>query len=100
FIAVLILLYRKDITRYAWILWLLVLSIPLPYIAGQTGWIVTEVGRQPWAIQDILPTSVSVSSISAASVKVTFFIFAILFTVLLIAELRIMYKQIGKGMEE
>ncbi|MEG1635058.1 MAG: cytochrome ubiquinol oxidase subunit I [Rikenellaceae bacterium] len=100
FIAVLILLYRKDITRYAWILWLLVLSIPLPYIAGQTGWIVTEVGRQPWAIQDILPTSVSVSSISAESVKVTFFIFAILFTVLLIAELRIMYKQIGKGMEE
>lgn len=100
FIVVLILLYRKQIERYSWLLWILIISIPLPYIAGQTGWIVTEVGRQPWAIQDILPTSVSVSSISAESVKVTFFIFAILFTVLLVAELRIMYKQIGKGIDE
>ncbi|MFI3321073.1 MAG: cytochrome ubiquinol oxidase subunit I [Rikenellaceae bacterium] len=100
FAMLLFLLYKKDIKRYSLILWVVVLSIPFPYIAGQAGWIVTEVGRQPWAIQEILPVSVSVSAISSNSVKTTFFIFAILFTILLIAEVRIMLKQIDKGMEE
>lgn len=100
FALILFLLYRNQISRYSWLLWVFVLSIPLPYIAGQTGWVVTEVGRQPWSIQDILPLSASLSAISSTSVKVTFAIFAILFTVLLIAEIRIMLRQINKGIEE
>ncbi|MDR2845357.1 MAG: cytochrome ubiquinol oxidase subunit I, partial [Puniceicoccales bacterium] len=74
-------------------------SIPLAYIASQAGWIVAEVGRQPWAIQDILPVMAAVSNIGTGSVKLTFFIFLILFTVLLVAELRIMTKQIQAGPE-
>ena len=73
------------------------LSIPLVWICHQCGWAVAEVGRQPWTIQDILPVEAAVSSASEAQVLTTFIIFAVLFTVLLIAELSIMVKQIKKG---
>ncbi len=79
------------------LLWAALLSIPLGYIASQLGWIVAEVGRQPWAIQDVLPVKASVSAISTQSVQITFFLFLILFTALLIAEIRIMLKQIKNG---
>jgi len=60
---------------------------------------VAEVGRQPWVIQDIMPVGTAVSQISAGSVMTTFILFAVLFTVLLISELSIMFKQIRKGPE-
>ncbi|MDO9153115.1 MAG: cytochrome ubiquinol oxidase subunit I [Paludibacter sp.] len=99
FALVLFLLYRKKIENSRLVLWVALLSIPLGYIAGQVGWIVAEVGRQPWAIQDILPVQAAISSISADSVKLTFFLFLFLFTALLFAEIRIMVKQIKKGPE-
>ena len=55
---------------------------------------VAEVGRQPWTIQDYLPTIASVSHIETTSVQITFWLFAAIFTTLLIAEIRIMTKQI------
>ena len=54
-------------------------------LASVSGWIVAEVDRQPWTIQDLLPVSASVSDIAPGPVKATFFIFLALFTVLLIA---------------
>ena len=54
-------------------------------------------GRQPWTIQDILPVQAAISSLSASNVMTTFIIFAVLFTILLIAEVGIMVKQIKKG---
>lgn len=94
------LVYRKkDISNKKWLLWLCVWTIPLAYIAGQAGWIVAEVGRQPWAIQDVLPLQAAVSAVSATSVMITFFVFLALFTGLLIAEIRIMTNQIKKGPE-
>ena len=97
--AVVLWLGRKPLEGRKFLLRLLVWSIPLGYLAGQAGWIVCEVGRQPWTIQDLLPTGVSVSSLDAASVQTTFFLFAVLFTLLLIAEIRIMLKQIRIGSE-
>ena len=73
--------------------------MPLAYIASEAGWIVAEMGRQPWAIQDLLPTCAAVSDISAGSVAVTFFIFLALFTTLLAVEVNILCKQIKKGPE-
>ena len=64
------------------------------------GWIVAEVGRQPWAIQDLLPVNAAISRLETGSVQTTFFIFLIMFTVLLIAEIGIMLKAIKKGPEE
>ena len=75
-------------------------TIPLGYIACQAGWIVAEVGRQPWAIQDMLPVNAAISKLQTGSVQLTFFIFLILFTIMLIAEICIMVKSIKKGPEE
>ena len=72
-------------------------TIPLAYIASMLGWIVAEMGRQPWVIQDILPTIAAVSQLKASSVQITFCLFAVFFTALLIAEISIMVKQIKKG---
>lgn len=89
---------RKDLLmKNRWLLWISLWSIPLGYLASQMGWIVAEVGRQPWTIQDILPVQAAVSSLQTSSVKITFFLFAVLFTVLAIAEVSIMVKQIKNG---
>ncbi|MDX2442218.1 MAG: cytochrome ubiquinol oxidase subunit I [Bacteroidales bacterium] len=80
-----------------WLMRFGLLMIPLAYMATEAGWIVAEVGRQPWVIQDILPTLAAVSDISSGAVKTTFWLFAILFTALLIAELKIMFTQIKIG---
>ncbi|HHD77671.1 MAG TPA: cytochrome ubiquinol oxidase subunit I, partial [Campylobacteraceae bacterium] len=74
-------------------------SIPLGYLAAELGWIVAESGRQPWAIQGMLPVGMASSQISVAAVQTTFWLFAVVFTVLLIAEIGIMTKQIKIGME-
>ena len=97
FIIVVWLDWRKKLQKYRWLHWVSLFSIPLAYIAGQAGWIVAEVGRQPWAIQDILPVTAAISKLPAASVQVTFFLFLILFAILLVAEIKIMVKAIKKG---
>ena len=81
-------------------LWIAALvCIPLVYIGGQCGWIVAEVGRQPWTIQGLLPVNVAISSLSAGAVKTTFFLFVAIFTLFLIIEIRIMISAIKKGPE-
>lgn len=97
FILTFMLEKRGKLADARWMHYICLCSIPLAYIASQAGWIVAEVGRQPWAIQDILPTSASISRLDASSVQLTFFIFLVLFTVLLIAELGIMLKAIRRG---
>jgi len=92
--------YNGKIENQIWLLRASFLSIPLAYLAGQLGWAVAEVGRQPWAIQDVLPVNAAISNISSASVMITFFLFLILFTALLVAEIRIMVKQVKKGPHE
>ncbi len=76
------------------------LSIVIVWICSQAGWITAEVGRQPWVIQDILPTRAAISDIAASSVITTFFMFAVVFTVLLVAEMSIMATQINKYSKE
>jgi cytochrome d ubiquinol oxidase subunit I len=99
FIVVLLLGRKGNFLKHKWLQWVCLLSVPLAWIAGQAGWVVAEVGRQPWAIQDLMPTGVAISKLSTASVQTTFFLFLLLFTVLLIAEIRIMMKAIKKGPE-
>ena len=94
-------LNRRDrLAGKRWLLRVMILSIPLAYLASQAGWIVAEVGRQPWTIQNLLPACVSGSHIAATPVAVTYFIFLALFTVLLAAELAIMLRQIKIGPNE
>ncbi len=89
--------YSGKIEKHKWLLYVAVFSIPLPYIAGQAGWIVSEFGRQPWVIQDLMTTAAAVSQIDVGAVKVTFWLFAAIFSALVIAEVSIMVKQINIG---
>jgi len=88
--------FREDMR---WLLWLAIVCIPLVYIAGQCGWIVAEVGRQPWTIQGLLPVNVAISSLSVAAVKTTFWLFLAIFALFLVIEIRIMIGAIRKGPE-
>jgi cytochrome d ubiquinol oxidase subunit I len=97
FILVLVYTLRNKIESKRKFLWIALFTLPLPYLASQAGWVVAEVGRQPWVIQDYLPTVAAVSMINASAVQITFWLFAILFTTLLIAEISIMITQIKTG---
>ncbi len=88
---------KKKLESKRWLLWIALLSIPLVYLAGQAGWIVAEVGRQPWVIEGLLPVNAAVSSVSVAAVQTTFWMFVAIFTLFLAIELRIMIKAVKKG---
>lgn len=91
--------YKKDISTKRWLLWTAIALVPCAYIASESGWLVAEFGRQPWTIQDMLPTWAAVSDLGSHSVMITFFLFLILFTTMLVVEINIMKKQIKKGPE-
>ena len=91
--------YKKDVTKMRWLHIAGMALLPLGYLASEAGWVVAEFGRQPWTIQDMLPTWVAVSDVSAGSVMLTFFIFLALFTLLLAVEISIMCKAVKKGPE-
>ena len=93
----LFMLFRDTLVKNKWFLWIMLISIPLVYICGESGWIVAEMGRQPWIIQNLMPVSVAVSEISTGAVLTTFIMFAVLFSALLAAEVSIMVKQIKTG---
>ena len=88
---------RKKLEGMRWLLWASLLSIPLVYLAGQAGWIVAEVGRQPWVIEGLLPTKAAISSVSVGAVQTTFFLFVAIFTLFLAIEIRILIKAIKAG---
>ena len=101
FIVVLLLLYKpkwvpgkKKLQKFGY--WLAIITIPLAYLCSMSGWVVAEVGRQPWTIQDLMPNKIAISDLSAGYVQVTFWIFAVVFTALLIADVSIICKQISK----
>ncbi len=97
FSVALYLLFKGTLSDNKWFLWVALLSIPLPYVASELGWLLTEIGRQPWIIQDMMTVNKAVSQIGTGTVITTFILFAVLFTGLLISEVSIMVKQINTG---
>ena len=95
----LIAVWKDKLGAWKWLLYAAIVCIPLAYITGQCGWIVAEVGRQPWTIQGLLPVNVAISSLSAGAVKTTFFVFLAVFALFLAIEIRIMIGAIRKGPE-
>ena len=88
---------RNRLPEMKWLLRAAILAIPLVYLAGQAGWIVAEVGRQPWVIEGLLPVKAAISSVSVGAVQTTFFLFVAIFTLFLAIELRILMKAIQRG---
>jgi cytochrome d ubiquinol oxidase subunit I len=76
-----------------WAVW----AIPLPWLAAEFGWIVAEVGRQPWTIAGILPTSLSASSLTAGDLYLSLAGFVVFYTALFIIEITLMFKYARLG---
>jgi cytochrome d ubiquinol oxidase subunit I len=76
-----------------WALWML----PAPWLAAELGWVVAEYGRQPWTIYGVLPTHLSVSTLSEASLYGSLAGFVGFYTLLLIVEMYLMIKFARQG---
>ncbi|AMC12408.1 cytochrome ubiquinol oxidase subunit I [Liberibacter crescens] len=88
---------RHRIDYYPWLLKLAVISIPLPWIAAEMGWVVAEVGRQPWVIEGILPTAAAVSNIGAMTVLTTIVCFSVIYSILFFIEMHLIIKVVSQG---
>jgi cytochrome d ubiquinol oxidase subunit I len=88
---------KRRLDQKRWYLRLALWSLPLPWIAAELGWIVAEYGRQPWAIEGILPTSLGVSSVSAGQVWTSLAGFVLFYTVLAVIDVALMLKFARKG---
>ena len=97
FIATAWAVYRNNFMQKRWLLRAALFSLPLPWIAAELGWFVAEYGRQPWTISGILPTSLSTSSLSAASVGASLSAFVIFYAGLTIVEMYLMIKYARQG---
>jgi cytochrome bd ubiquinol oxidase subunit I len=105
FVAVMLLaawmLWRGKLFESRPVLWILMLSLPFPYIANTAGWITAEVGRQPWLIYGLMRTSDGVSpQVSSGNAWFTLIGFFGLYTVLSILFLFLVYRVIERGPEE
>ncbi len=80
-----------------WLLRLALCALPLPWIGAELGWFVAEYGRQPWVVQDMLPTFLGTSSISSLDVIISLIGFIVFYSVLAVVELYLMVKYIRLG---
>jgi cytochrome bd ubiquinol oxidase subunit I len=87
----------RNLAPQRWLLRIAVLSIPLPWLAAEAGWIVAEYGRQPWTISEVLPTALSVSNLSPWEVYTSLAAFVVFYTALLVIEIYLLLKYIKLG---
>jgi cytochrome d ubiquinol oxidase subunit I len=80
-----------------WFRRIALLSLPLPWVAAELGWIVAEHGRQPWAIDGVLPTFMGASSVPVATVVLSLGAFILFYSALLVADVFLMVKYVRKG---
>jgi cytochrome d ubiquinol oxidase subunit I len=104
FIAVMLLsvflLWRKRLYDARWMLWILMLAAPFPYIANTAGWMTAEMGRQPWLVHGLLRTQDGYSKmVSAGNGWFTLLGFMGMYTVLSILFLFLVYRQVEAGPE-
>jgi cytochrome d ubiquinol oxidase subunit I len=90
----------RQLERRRWLLRVCLWSLPLPWVAAEVGWYVAEAGRQPWTIDGVLPTFLSVSSVPASDVVFSLTGFALFYSVLAIVELYLMVRAVRQGPED
>lgn len=98
FICAFVLSVRQKLNT-RWFLWAAFLSLPLPWVAAELGWVVAEMGRQPWVIEGILPTFLGTSSLSTSNLVISVGGFILLYTLLACVEMYLMIKYIRLGPE-
>jgi len=87
---------KLDFSR-TWLLRLFLWSLPLPWISAELGWFVAEYGRQPWAIDGVLPTFLASSSVSTAQIVFTLCGFVLFYSSLLVVDIILMRKYVRMG---
>lgn len=92
-------LLRKKLESYPLYLREMLYAIPLPYIACELGWVLAEVGRQPWIVYGLMKTSGAVSPIAAPQVAVTLIAFILVYSLLGICAFYFMARTARKGPE-
>jgi cytochrome d ubiquinol oxidase subunit I len=97
FAAAFYLASRHRFERNRWFLRVALYSLPLPWIAAELGWIVAEYGRQPWAIDGLLPTFLGVSTTSATNVWMSLLGFVAFYTALAAVDIYLMIRMIRQG---
>ncbi|MCX8749127.1 MULTISPECIES: cytochrome ubiquinol oxidase subunit I [unclassified Snodgrassella] len=88
---------KNNFAEKRWLLKWTFWSLPLPWLACEAGWFVAEYGRQPWTVYGVLPTNLSVSSLTAANLWGSIFGFVTLYTILLIVEVYLMVRFSRQG---
>jgi cytochrome d ubiquinol oxidase subunit I len=88
---------RRQLDKHRWYLRAALWSLPLPWLAAELGWIVAEYGRQPWAIEGVLPTALGVSSVSASQVMFSIGGFVLFYTALAIVDATLMTRYARRG---
>ncbi len=96
----LVLSAKHQLGERRWLLKVALWSLPLPWLAVEAGWIVAELGRQPWVIEGVLPTAVAVSNLGVKTLLLTIAGFVAIYSVLLVIEIKLMLKTIRKGPQE
>ncbi len=91
---------KHRLDRHRGFLWIALLSLPLPWIAAELGWIVAEYGRQPWSIEGVLPTFLGISAVSATHVGLSLAGFVVFYTSLLVVDIFLMQRMIRRGPEQ
>jgi cytochrome d ubiquinol oxidase subunit I len=88
---------KRQLDRYRLYLWAAFLTLPLPWVAAELGWIVAEYGRQPWVIVGVLPTALGVSSTTTGNVLLSLTGFALFYSALLVVDMYLLVKYIRQG---
>jgi cytochrome d ubiquinol oxidase subunit I len=89
----LFLVLRKQLEKARWFLWLLPFAIALPYLANSAGWIMTEIGRQPWIVFGLLTTAKGVSpTVGVASVLISLIVFTLIYGALMAADVFLLVR--------
>jgi len=100
FVLAVIYTMRNNVERKRWFLKVAVWMIPVPFIANEAGWIVAELGRQPWTVYGVLPTWMSASTHSVAYMIFSLAGFALLYTAFIVVEMYLMVRAIRNGPDE
>jgi cytochrome d ubiquinol oxidase subunit I len=92
------LLWRGRLFDARWMLWILMLSVPFPYIANTAGWLTAEIGRQPWIVYGLMRTAAGSSqAVNAANTLFTFMGFLGLYCALAILFLFLILREVALG---
>ena len=93
--AFLLVTLRKHDTK--WFLVLAVAALPLPWLSAELGWVLAEMGRQPWAVDGVLPTFLGASSLSVPQLLISITAFTLLYGSLAVVEIGLIVRTINKG---